>query len=225
LKKQWCIPAQYSGEFVARMEDVLEVYALPYDEELPVVCMDEQPFQLLGEKLQPIALKPGKPRKEDYEYIRNGVCSIFIFTEPLANWRHVHASQRRTKKDWALQIRELLEVHYPKAKRIRLVMDNLNTHAISSLYETFPPEIALRLAMRLEIHFTPKHGSWLNIAEIELNAMTKQCLDRRIPDLDSLRIELEPWEQHRNAAFKSVDWHFTTDFARDKLKWLYPKLQ
>lgn len=124
-----------------------------------------------------------------------------------------------------LQIGELLEVYYPKVKRIRLVMDNLNTHAISSRYETFPPEIALRLAKRLEIHYTPKHGSWLNIAEIELNAMTKQCLDRRIPDLDSLRDELEPWELHRNAASKSVDWQFTTDTARDKLKWLYPKLQ
>lgn len=225
LKKQWCIPAAYNGEFVARMEDVLEVYALPYDKEMPMVCMDEQPFQLLDEKLKPLKMKPGKVRKEDYEYIRNGVCSIFVFTEPLANWRHVYASQRRTKKDWALQIRELLEVHYPKVKRIRLVMDNLNTHAISSLYETFPPETALRLAKRLEIHYTPKHGSWLNIAEIELNAMTKQCLDRRIPDLDSLRAELEPWEQHRNAASKSVDWHFTTDTARDKLKWLYPKLQ
>jgi len=195
------------------MEDVLEVYALPYDEEIPVICMDEQPVQLLGEKLQPIAMKPGKPRKEDYEYIRNGVCSIFVFTEPLANWRHVHASQRRTKKDWALQIRDLLEVHYPHVRRIRLVMDNLNTHTISS-----------RLAKRLEIHYTPKHGSWLNIAEIELNALTMQCLDRRIPDLDSLQSQLAPWELHRNAASKSVDWHFTTDAARDKLKWLYPKL-
>lgn len=207
------------------MEDVLEVYALPYDEEIPVICMDEQPVQLLGEKLQPIAMKPGKPRKVDYEYIRNGVCSIFVFTEPLANWRHVHASQRRTKRDWALQVRELLEVYYPGAKKIRLVMDNLNTLTISSLYEAFPPKIALHLAKRLEIHHTPKHGSWLNIAEIELNALTKQCLDRRIPDLDTLRSQLVPWEQHRNAASKSVDWHFTTDAARDKLKWLYPKLQ
>jgi hypothetical protein len=206
------------------MEDVLEVYALPYDEEIPMVCMDEQPFQFLGEKLQPVPMKPGKPRKEDYEYVRNGVCSIFIFTEPLAGWRHVHSAERRTKKDWALQIQELLEVYYPKAKRIRLVMDNLNTHVISSLYETFPPETALRLAKRLEIHYTPKHCSWLNIAEIELNAMTKQCLSRRIPDLEVLRSQLVPWEQYRNASTKSVDWHFATDTARDKLKWLYPKL-
>jgi hypothetical protein len=124
------------------MEDILEVYSMPYAEEIPVICMNEQPFQLLGEKLQPISMKPGKPQKEDYEYIRNGACSIFIFAEPLAEWRHVHATKRRTKKDWALQIQELLKVHYPQAKRIRLVMDNLNNHAISSLYETFPPEVA-----------------------------------------------------------------------------------
>ena len=205
------------------MEDILEVYALPYDAEVPVICMDEQPFQFLGEKLQPIAMGPGKVRKEDYEYVRNGVCSIFIFTQPLANWRHVHASPRRTKRDWALQIRELLEVHYPEAKRIRLVMDNLNTHTLSSLYETFPPEVALRLAKRLEIHYTPKHGSWLNIAEIELSVMTRQCLDRRVPNLESLCSQILPWEQRRNASSKTVDWHFSTPDARDKLKWLYPK--
>ena len=144
------------------MEDILEVYALPYDPGIPLVCMDEQPYQFLGEKLQPIPMKQGKPDKEDYEYVRHGTCSIFVFTEPLAGWRHVHASERRTKQDWALHIKELLDVHYPSAKRIRLVMDNLNTHTISSLYETFPPAEALRLAKRLELHFTPKHGSWLN---------------------------------------------------------------
>jgi hypothetical protein len=174
LKKQWCIPAQYNGEFVARMEDILEVYALPYDENIPMVCMDEQLYQLLDEKLQPVPMRPAKVRKEDYEYVRCGTCSIFIFTEPLAGWRHVYASERRTKKDWAWQVHELLYLHYPNAKRIRLIMDNLNTHAISSLYETFPPDTALEMAKRLEIHYTPKHGSWLNIAEIELNAMTAQ---------------------------------------------------
>lgn len=182
------------------MEDILETYALPYDPEIPMICMDEQPVQLLGEKLQPIAMKPGKPRKEDYEYVRNGTCSIFVFTEPLVGWRHVHASERRTKRDWAFHIQELLTVHYPQAKRIRLVMDNLNTHVISSLYETFPPELALSLAKRLEIHYTPKHGSWLNIAEIELNAMTKQCLGRRIPDLLTLQKEISSWENSRNAS-------------------------
>lgn len=204
------------------MEDILETYALPYDPEIPTICMDEQPVQLLGEKLQPIPMKPGKPRKEDYEYVRNGTCSIFIFTEPLAGWRHVHASERRTKKDWALHIKGLLE-HYPEAKRIRLVMDNLNTHTLSSLYETFPPQTALAMAKRLEIHYTPKHGSWLNIAEIELNALTKQCLDRRIPDIEELNSQISAWESDRNTACKNVQWHFSTQNARDKLQWLYPK--
>lgn len=206
------------------MEDVLEVYALPYDERVPLICMDEQPCQLLDEKLTPIPMKPGKTAKEDYEYVRRGTCSIFIFTEPLVGWRHVVASERRTKKDWASQIKELLDVHYPNAQRIRLVMDNLNTHSISSLYETFPPDEALRLARRLEIHYTPKHGSWLNIAEIELNAMTKQCLGRRIPDLNTLQTQLSAWEKARNLSQKAVEWHFTMQNARDKLKWLYPKL-
>lgn len=206
------------------MEDILEVYALPYDPEIPMVCMDEQPCQLLGEKLEPICMKPGILAKEDYEYVRNGTCSIFIFTEPLAGWRHVQASERRTKKDWAMQIKELLDIHYPQVKRVRLVMDNLNTHSISSLYETFPPDEALRFAKRLEIHYTPKHGSWLNIAEIELNAMTRQCLGRRIPDLSTLQIQLSAWERSRNSIQKTVHWHFSTQQARDKLKWLYPKL-
>lgn len=200
------------------------MYALPYDPEIPMICMDEQPCQLLGEKLEPICMKPRIPAKEDYEYVRNGTCSIFIFTEPLAGWRHVQALQRRTKKDWAMQVKELLDIHYPKAKRVRLIMDNLNTHTVSSLYETFAPDEALRLAKRLEIHYTPKHGSWLNIAEIELNVMTKQCLGRRISDLFTLQKELSAWEYARNFTQKPVQWHFTTLLARDKLKWLYPKL-
>ena len=206
------------------MEDILEVYALPYDEKIPMICMDEQPFQFLGEKLAPIPMSRGKVRKEDYEYVRHGTCSIFIFTEPLGGWRYVYASERRTKQDWACQIQELVEVHYPKAKRIRLVMDNLNTHGLSSLYETFSPEIALAIAKRLEIHYTPKHGSWLNIAEIELHAMTKQCLSRRIPAIEQLQEQISAWHSQRNAQQKTVDWHFSTDDARDKLKWLYPKL-
>jgi hypothetical protein len=205
------------------MEDILEVYALPYDENIPLVCMDEQPYQLLDEKLAPLPLKPGKPVIEDYEYVRNGTCSIFIFTEPLAGWRHVHASERRTKIDWAIQIEQLLDVHYPHAERIRLVMDNLNTHSIGSLYEAFPPDKALRLAKRLEIHYTPKHGSWLNIAEIELHALSVQCLGRRIPSLKYLNRELAAWESSRNISHKSVNWHFSTSDARDSLKYLYPK--
>ena len=222
MKKQWVIPPKQNSEFAAKMEDVLEVYALPYDEEIPVICMDEQPVQLLGERLEPLPMKPGKVAKEDYQYTRNGVCNIFIFTEPLAGWRHVPVSKRRTKVDWALHIQKLLDVHYPNAKKIRLVMDNLNTHGISSLYETFEPDVALRLAKRLEIHYTPKHGSWLNIAEIELSVLTMQCLNRRISSMESLLSELSAWEAQRNNAQKSVDWQFTTVNARDKLKFLYP---
>lgn len=206
------------------MEDVLEAYALPYDEKIPLICMDEKPYQLLDEKLKPLPMKPGKSQKQDYEYIRNGTCSIFIFTEPLAGWRHVCAKEHRTKIDWASQIKELLEVHYPTAEKVRLVMDNLNTHTIGSLYEAFPPAQALALAKRLEIHYTPKHGSWLNIAEIERNVLTMQCLDRRIPSIVELNRHLAAWETSRNHSTKHVDWHFTTQQARDKLKWLYPKL-
>lgn len=206
------------------MEDVLEVYALPHDEKIPLICMDEKPYQLLGEKLEPLPMGPGSPQKQDYEYIRNGVCSIFVFTEPLAGWRHICAKEQRTKVDWAYQIKELLEVHYPMAEKVRLVMDNLNTHTIGSLYEAFPPAQALALAKRLEIHYTPKHGSWLNIAEIELNVLTMQCLDRRIPSIVELNRYLVAWETSRNRTTKHVDWHFTTQQARDKLKWPYPKL-
>lgn len=206
------------------MEDVLETYALAYDPEIPLICMDEQPIQLLEDSRPPEPMKPGQVRREDYEDVRKGSCSVFLFTEPLAGWRHVHASERRTKADWAMQIQELLEVHYPHAKRIRLVMDNLNTHTISSLYETFAPDVALSLAKRLEIHYTPKHGSWLNIAEIELSAMTIQCLNRRIDSLERLQSEITAWEVERNQAQKSVEWHFTTQQARGKLKHLYPEI-
>jgi len=206
------------------MEDILEVYKMPYDNEIPLICMDEQPVQLLGDRIEPLPMKPGYTEKEDYGYIRKGTCSIFMFTEPLAGWRHVHASVRRTKQDWAWHIKDLLEVHYPEAKKIRLVMDNLNTHRISSLYEAFTPDVALNLAKRLEIHYTPKHGSWLDIAEIELSAMTTQCLNRKISSIDDLQVQISAWERQRNISHKSVDWQFTTDDARVKLKHLYPKL-
>ncbi|WP_342481933.1 IS630 family transposase [Paenibacillus sp. FSL L8-0340] len=224
LKKQWCIPAKSSSEFVARMEDVLETYALAYDPDIPLICMDEQPIQLLNHSRPPQTMKPGQVLREDYEYVRKGSCSLFLFTEPLAGWRHVQASERRTKSDWALQIQELLEVYYPEAKRVRLVMDNLNTHTISSLYETFAPEHALALAKRLEIHYTPKHGSWLNIAEIELSVLTIQCLNRRIASIEELQVEVSAWETERNRIQKSVDWQFTTEQARGKLKHLYPEI-
>ena len=203
----------------------MDLYQKPFDESYPVICMDEKPYQLLGETRIPIPMVPGKPERRDGEYVRNGTCSIFIFTEPLAGWRHVAVCERRTRIDWANQIRELLEIHYPDTPKIRLVMDNLNTHSISSLYEAFEPEVARRLARRLEIHYTPKHGSWLNIAEIELSAMTRQCLDRRISSITHLRLELSEWESLRNKNQKGVDWQFTTDDARTKLRRLYPQFK
>lgn len=205
------------------MEDVLAVYARPFDAKKPVVCMDEKPYQLLESARKTIEMKPGSPQREDYEYKRIGTCSIFIFTEPLSGWRCAQAFPQRTKKDWAYRIRWLLDEQYPKVEKLVLVMDNLNTHTVSSLYETFPPDEAFRLAQRLEIHFTPKHGSWLNIAEIELAAMTAQCLgQRRIPAIKTLNIELGVWYTQRNQSQKGVDWQFTANDARIKLKRLYP---
>jgi len=205
------------------MEDVLEVYSRPYDPAKPMICMDEKPFQLLGETRGPIPAQPGKVEKVDHEYLREGTCSIFLFTEPLAGWRYVQAFERRTKKDWAHRVKWVLDNQYPDAEKVVLVMDNLNTHVISSFYETFPPEEAFRLAQRVEIHYTPKHGSWLDIAEIELSALAAQCLgDRRIPSIEALNKELAAWETRRNANQKGVDWHFTTADARTKLKRLYP---
>jgi hypothetical protein len=221
----WVIPPGHSGEFVAHMEDILELYHLPYDPQVPMVCMDEQPVQLIKETRQPLPAAPGQPEKVDYEYERNGTANIFMFTEPLHGTRHVHVTEHRTAVDWANEIRDLLEVRYPEAARVRLVCDNLNTHGIGSLYEAFPPAQARRLASRLEFHHTPKHGSWLNIAEIELSALTMQCLDRRIPDMETLTKATHQWEQRRNAAQKGVDWQFSTLDARIKLKRLYPQIQ
>lgn len=205
------------------MDDVLDVYQQPYDANSPVICMDEKPYQLLDETRKPIPMKPAKPQRQDGEYIRNGTCSIFIFTEPLAGLRQVAVRERRTRIEWAQQIRELLDVHYKDVPKVKLVMDNLNTHTIASLYEAFDPETARRLAKRLEIHYTPKHGSWLNIAEIELSVMTGQCLGRRIPSIQELASELSAWEHCRNSSQKGVDWQFTTVDARIKLKRLYPQ--
>jgi len=205
------------------MEDVLDLYCQPYVPDYPVVCMDEKPYQLLDESRKPIAMKPGKLLRRDDEYVRHGTCSIFLFTEPLAGWRHVDAQERRTKIDWAHQVQYLLDQVYPDCQKVRLVMDNLNTHGVASLYEAFPPELARSLARRLEIHYTPKHGSWLNIAEIELSVMTSQCLNRRISDITSLGKQLSVWESDRNQIQKGVDWQFTTDNARIKLKRLYPQ--
>ena len=224
MKKCWCIPPEQNAAFVANMEDVLDVYHRPYDKNCPVICMDEKPYQLLDEARQPIPMKPGNPKLEDSEYIRNGTCSIFIFTEPLNNWRNTAVLPRRTRVDWASQVAELLEVHYPEAPKVCLVMDNLNTHSIASLYQAFPPERARLLTKRLEIHYTPKHGSWLNIAEIELSAMTSQCLGRRISSMGALATELTAWSRQRNNSSVGVKWQFSTDDARIKLYRLYPNI-
>lgn len=207
------------------MEDVLDVYQKPYEPNWPQVCMDEQPVQLVKETRTPVPAAPGQPARYDYEYERNGTANLFLFVEPLGGKRHVNVTPRRTAVDWAYQIQELLDVHYPQAQGIRLVMDNLNTHTIASLYQAFPPEQARRLAARLDIHYTPKHGSWLNIAEIELAALTKQALNRRIPDPDALRRQTAAWQHNRNASQTGVDWQFTTEDARIKLKTLYPQIQ
>lgn len=221
----WCIPPKQNAEFVARMEDVLEVYSRPYDPKRPVVCMDEKPFQLLDEALEPIPMsKTNHIEKYDCEYVRKGSCSIFMFTEPLGQWREAHALSRRTSEDWAKQMKWLIDEVYPDMEKIVLVMDNLNTHTTASFYKAFPPDEAFRLSQRLEIHYTPKHGSWLDIAEIELSALTIQCLlGERISSIDVLNNILSAWNQNRNSTQKGVSWHFTTDTARSKLKHLYPE--
>jgi hypothetical protein len=201
------------------------VYHRPYDPRRPQICMDEQPVQLIKEKRTPIPASEGEPVRYDNEYERNGTAVNFMFTEPLSGWRKVKVREHRTAVDWAQEVKELLDVDYPDAEKVILVCDNLNTHKPASFYEAFPPEEARRLLNRLEIHYTPKHGSWLNIAEIELSALTIQCLDRRIPDLPTLCQETKAWEQKRNAKQKSVDWRFTTDNARIKLKRLYPQIK
>lgn len=205
------------------MEDVLAVYARPYDRRVPVVCMDEKPYQLLADAREAVPAAPGHDRKEDSEYVRHGTCSIFCWVEPLAGWRRVDAQPRRTRVDWAHQVRRLLTEDYPEAETVVLVMDNLNTHNVASLYEAFTPETAFALAQRLEIHHTPKHGSWLNVAEIELSALSRQCLDRRIDDLNVLNAELAAWQSTVNTDQRQVNWHFTTDNARARLRHLYPK--
>ena len=206
------------------MEDVLDVYQAPYDPQFPLVCMDESNKQLVGEVHAPLAAAPGHGQINDHEYVRNGVAEIFLEVEPLRGRRHVAITERRTRKDWALFIKGMLDERYPQATKVRLVLDNLNTHSAASLYEAFEPAEARRLARRLEFHYTPKHGSWLNVAEIELSALNGQCLNRRIPSLDLMQKEVAAWELDRNNRVATIDWHFTTENARIKLKRLYPKL-
>jgi len=207
------------------MEDVLEVYKRPYDPKRPQVCMDETSKQLLADTRDPISAKPGSLEKFDYEYKREGVANLFMFFEPLMGKRHVKVTERRTRKDWALAMKELSDVHYPDAEVIVIVMDNLNTHSPVSFYETFEPTEARRLSKRFEFHYTPKHGSWLNIAEIELSVLSRQCLNRRMPHQEFLKSEVRAWQEERNDQIVKVRWRFTTDDARIKLKHLYPIIE
>ena len=219
------IPPEQNAAFVANMEDVLEVYRQPFNPSVPVICMDEQPVQLIEERHNVMEMIPGQPQRYDYEYKRNGTAEIFMFTEPLGGFRRVSIREHKTGVDWAYEVKELLEKHYRDVSKIISVCDNYSAHKISSFYEAFPAEEAGNTVKKLEIHYTPKHGSWLNIAETELSALTRQCLDRRIPNSEILRSETKKWEQERNAKCKTVDWQFTTEDARIKLGRLYPQFK
>ena len=221
----WVIPPETDSEFAACMEEILDTYALPYDAAYPVVCMDEQPVQLTRETRVPIPATTQHPRRLDYEYERAGTACIFMFTQPLRGWRGVRVRPRRTKEDWAFEMEDLLRTRYADAKKVILVSDNLNTHTKGAFYEAFEPAKARSLVQRLEFRHTPKHGSWLNIAENELSSMTRQCLSgRRIPDLETLRTQTAAWAVSSNEKQRGVDWQFTVEEARHKLKSLYPKI-
>lgn len=221
--QRFCIPEEDLPRFIAQMEDVLDVYSEPPDPNIPLICMDEASVELTGDLYPSIPAKPGQPKKEDYHYERNGVEAIFMFVDPIAGWRRVSNRPQRTRLDWAEEIKQLLDEDYPEAPMIKLVCDNLNTHHIGSLYHAFPAETAHRLARRLSIHYTPRNGSWLNIAETELSVLSQQCLDRRISRADLLKAELAAWQQERNQEHSKVKWQFTTADARIKLHHLYPQ--
>jgi transposase len=204
------------------MEDVLELYAEPYDPEYPVICFDESPYQLLSEVRQPVPVAPGQPVRYDYEYRREGTCNLFMFVQPLGGWRHVKVTDRRTAQDFAHGMKDLVDRHFPQATLISIVLDNLNTHTPAALYETFTPAEARRMLQKLDFRYTPKHGSWLNMAEIEFAVLSTQCLDRRIPDQATVRRRIGAWEASRNADQATIHWRFTTAKARRKLKRLYP---
>ena len=218
----WCLPPKQDAAFVAAMEDVPDVYERPHDPSYPVVCLDEASKQLVIEARDPLPPAPGSPAKQDAEYVRNGTANLFMVTEPLAGWRQVTVTERRARADFARVVRGLVDGRYKDASKVVLVMDNLNTHAVASLYEAFDPAEAKRIADRLEIHHTPKHGSWLNVAEIELSVLGRQCLDRRIADRPTLAGEVAAWESDRNGSASGVDWQFRTADARVKLRRLYP---
>ena len=224
LKAEWCIPPEHSGEFVCHLEDILEVYRRPLNPRRPLVCIDELPQQLIAETRLPQAAQPGQRARYDYEYQRAGVCNIFMVFAPLLGWRWTRVTAHRTYRDWAYLVRDLVDEQFPEADRLVLVMDNLNIHVGGALYETFPPAEAKRILDKLEIHYTPKHGSWLNMAEIELSVLSRQCLARRLGTEPLLKREVSAWETVRNQHATTVDWRFTTAEARIKLKRLYPVL-
>lgn len=224
IKKQWCIPTQADAEFVYHMEDVLEVYTRPYTPARPQVCMDEIHTQLLAESREPLPMEPGKPKREDYEYERQGVCNVFLACEPLSGQRYTMVAAQRTKQDWAQFIRQLSDEYYPTAEKIVLVLDNLNTHTLAALYEVFPVAEARRLAQRFEVHYTPKHASWLNMAEVELSALDRQCLSQRLASLEIARQQVAAWTARRNQQQVTITWRFTAEDASIKLKHLYPSI-
>ena len=221
----WCIPPEQDAAFVCQMEQILEVYKRPYDAKRPVVCMDEQPKQLIAEVNKPLPVQPGAPACIDYEYIREGCCNVWMFVEPLGGWRSVRVSSTKKAVDWADQVKRLVDdPRYANVDQITLVCDNLNTHNFASLYQAFEATEAMRLMKKLELVHTPKHGSWLNVAESELSVLTRQCLGRRIPSQDEVAAEGTAWNEERNRRQIGVDWQFTTSDARIKLKRLYPKI-
>lgn len=221
-EKMWCVP-KIDAEYVARMEDVLALYAEPSDPARPVVCFDETPRQLIGDTRVPVPAEPGKRVRFDYEYVRNGTANVFMFVDVHRPWRHAKVTDRRTCADFAQCMRDLVDVHYPGADRIRLVLDNLSVHTASALYQTFEPAEARRILSRIEFHFTPKHASWLNMVEIEIGIMVRQCLNRRIPDKETLISEIAAWERRRNAEEVGIRWMFTVDRAREKMGRVYPR--
>jgi transposase len=220
-RRMWCIP-KVDADYVARMEDVLELYSQAPDVRRPLVCFDETPQQLIGEVRQPLPAAPGRPRRYDYEYQRNGTANLFVLLDVHAGWRHVDVTDRRTAVDFAHQMRALVDVHYPEADVVRVVLDNLSTHSPGALYAAFPPEEARRILRRLEFHYVPKHASWLNMVEIEISILVRQCLERRIPDKDSLRRQVARWQRQRNKERARIRWRFGVDQARQKLGKSYP---
>jgi transposase len=222
-RDMWCIP-HVDGTYVARMEDVLDLYAEEADPKHPVVCFDESPTQLIGEVREPIPAEPGQPERYDCEYRRNGTANLFVFLDAHRSWRHVKVTEHRTARDFAVCMRDLADIHYPSAQLIRVVMDNLSTHNPGALYETFPAPEARRILQRLELHYTPKHASWLNMVEIEIGVLRGQCLDRRIGERETLIAEIEAWQRQRNASGDRITWKFTTQKARDKLVRAYPDI-